>query len=59
MVKKASRKAGSKKARPKAKPVRIKAAKPKRSAAGARKSAKRTRASKYDQPGAPWWKKLI
>jgi len=41
---------------PKSKAASAKSA---RSKSAARPSAKRETATKYDQPGAPWWKKVL
>ena len=54
MAKKAQAKAAAPKARPKT-PAPKKAAAPARSSAPV---AVRPAGSKYDQPGAPWWKKF-
>jgi len=42
-----------------AKKVSKKAPTKKPAARSAKAPAKRAGAAKYDQPGAPWWKKLI
>jgi len=57
MPKKAQPKPSVPKARRK-QPVAKKAAAPAAGSRGARKPARPPATSKYDQPGAPWWKKF-
>jgi hypothetical protein len=57
MAKKAQPKPSAPKARRK-QPVAKKAAPPATSSRAARKPTKPPATSKYDQPGAPWWKKF-
>ena len=57
MAKKAQQKPSAPKTRRK-QPVAKKATPPAARPPGARKPARSPAASKYDQPGAPWWKKF-